>query len=110
MLQASCPSLIGFDYGPLAFADAASAAALLKERERVKTFAQIIAKEAEILELKGDSSAGEKRRFALELWAEAIVRGTSTDAGQKEAIRALIDRGDGLSETYRATLDQALAG
>jgi hypothetical protein len=110
VLQSACPSMLGFDYGPLAFADAVSAAALLKEREKVKIFAQLVAKEAEILELKEDSSASDKRRFALELWAEAFTRGAQLDPASLEGVRTLAQRVgvESLSAPHRAALGKVI--
>jgi hypothetical protein len=110
-LQSACPSMLGFDYGPLAFADAASAAALLKEREKVRIFAQLVAKEAEILELKEDPGASDKRRFALELWAEALSRGAQPDATVLESLRTLAGRVgvESLSAPHQASLARLIS-
>jgi hypothetical protein len=108
-LQSACPSLLGLDYGPLSFADAETAAKLLVEREKVKLFAQLVAKEAEILELKGDASAHEKRRFALELWAEALLRGAPLSPEQASTVRALTERvgPSAVGERYAGALSRA---
>jgi hypothetical protein len=110
VVQDACPKLLGFDYGPLTFADADAAARLLVDRDRVKIFAQLVAKEAELLELKGDAAADDKRRFALELWAEALVRQAPLDGPQKDALRTLQDRvgPELLPEKYRTPLAKAL--
>jgi hypothetical protein len=109
-IHAACPPLLGFDYEPLTFADAGSAAALLKEREKVKTFALLVAKEAEVLELKEDPSASDKRRFALELWAEALSRGAQTEADQRAGLATLAGRVgvESLGEAHQAALAKVL--
>jgi hypothetical protein len=106
-LHSACPGLLGLDWEPLTFSDAETAAKLLVEREKVKIFAQLVAKEAEILELKGDdSSANDKRRFALELWAEALLRGAPLNPEQTSAVRALTERvgASVVGERYAAAL------
>lgn len=110
VLQKACPSLLGLDYEPLTFADADAAAKLLVERDRVKIFALLVAKEAELLELKEDPSAADKRKFALEIWAEALGRGAVADEAQTQAVRALRERvgPEALSEKYRAALSKVL--
>jgi hypothetical protein len=109
-LQAACPAMVGFDYAPLAFADAASAARILTSRDKVKAFAQLVTKEAEILELKEDSTASDKRRFALELWAEAAARGAPLDPALIATVRTLRDRvgAESLSPTHQEALAKAL--
>jgi hypothetical protein len=110
VVQDACPKLVGFDYAPLAFADAESAAKLLVDKDKVKIFAQLVQKEAELLELKGDDSAADKRRFAAQLWAEALGRNAVADPAQADALRALVERvgPEALSDRHRGALSQVM--
>jgi hypothetical protein len=109
-LHSACPGLLGLDWEPLTFSDAETAAKLLVEREKVKIFAQLVSKEAEILELKGDASANDKRRFALELWAEAVLRGAPLSPEQSALVRGLTERvgASVVGERYAAALAKAV--
>lgn len=104
VLESSCPALLGMDYAPLALVDSASAAAILREPERVKTFARLLATAAEIYELKGDAPAARSKwQHALEVYFEA-ARLRPDDEEAAEQIRALAKKvpPDLLPERYRA--------
>jgi hypothetical protein len=59
------------------------------QRDKIRVFAQLVAKEAELLALKESPEAEAKRKLALELWAEALLKGSPRDAQAAEAIAAL---------------------
>jgi len=109
VLESSCPSLLGMDYAPLALVDSASAAGILREPARVKTFARLLATAAEIYELKGDAAAARSKwQHALEVYLEA-ARLQPDDQEAAEQIRALARKvpKDLLPERYQAQLERA---
>ena len=112
-LEAACPSLLGMDYAPLALVDSASAAALLREPAKVKTFAKLLAGAAEVYELAGEPGlARSKWQHALEVFLEAS-RLRPDDAEAAEQIRLLAAKVplDLLPEKYRAQVqDRGVRG
>ena len=89
-MQSGYPGLLGLDYAPLNFADPKSAADLLGDRHRLKIFAQLLSKEAEVYALMEDTSRAQaKREQALKVWLEAFQRGAALDPDSLASVAAL---------------------
>lgn len=85
--------------------DAAGAATLLGDHEKIGAYAALCAEQAEILELRGRTAqAPAERRRALELYLEAVSRASEGNPRAQEGARALLGRVDAarLPERYRA--------
>jgi len=85
--------------------DAAGAATLLGDHEKIGAYAALCAEQAEILELRGRAApALAEQRRALELYLEAVSRAPEGSPRAQEAARALLGRLDAarLPERYRA--------
>lgn len=108
-MQAGYPGLLGLDYAPLNFADPRSAADLLGDRQRIKIFAQLLSKEAEIFALMDNAPrAATKREQAIKVWLEAFQRGAPQDAASLATVNVLRDQvsADALGEPYAGWLAQ----
>ncbi|WP_437571535.1 hypothetical protein [Sorangium sp. So ce542] len=84
--------------------DAAGAATLLGDPEKIGAYAALCAEQAEILELRGRAAqALAEQRRALELHLEAMSRAPEGNPRAEEAARALLGRVDAerLSARYR---------
>ncbi|WP_438027193.1 hypothetical protein [Sorangium sp. So ce233] len=85
--------------------DAAGAATLLGDHEKIGAYAALCAEQAEILELRGRAArAPAERRRALELYLEAVSRAPEGNPRAQDGARALLGRVDAarLPERYRA--------
>ncbi|WP_437735030.1 hypothetical protein [Sorangium sp. So ce1335] len=85
--------------------DAAGAATLLGDHEKVGAYAALCAEQAEILELRGRAAqALAERRRALELYLEAVSRAPGGNPRAQEGALALLGQVDAarLPERYRA--------
>jgi hypothetical protein len=84
--------------------DAAGAATLLGDPEKIGAYAALCAEQAEILDLRGRAGqALAERRRALELHLEAVSRAPEGNPRAEEAARALLGRVGAarLPERYR---------
>src|SRR5262245_25650035 len=74
-IEAGCLSLLGLDFGALALVDSASAAQLLSEPMRIRTFARLLEELADVHRLQGNEAKARARtRHALEMYLEALSR------------------------------------
>ncbi|WP_224368567.1 hypothetical protein [Hyalangium versicolor] len=83
-------SLLGMEYGALTMADAQSTARLLGNSIRVTVLARLVAEEAELFELKGESARASVRAgLALELFLEAREMGAKLEGEDGQVFSAL---------------------
>ena len=72
LLEAGCLTLFGIDWRTLAWVDSASAAQLLKEPARIRAFAALLEKRAELHEAADEpAEARSKWQHAFEMYREA---------------------------------------
>ncbi|WP_433933531.1 hypothetical protein AB3662_04175 [Sorangium cellulosum] len=105
LVRATADGLFGPMRDMLDRLDAAGAATLLGDHEKIGAYAALCAEQAEILELRGRAAqASAERRRALELYLEAVSRAPEGNPRAQEGARALLGRVDAarLPERYRA--------
>src|SRR5207302_4054734 len=74
-LISECPALLGIDFSAVALVDSTSAAMLLGNVARIRTFARLLEELADVHRLQGDEKKAQRRRqHALEMYREALAK------------------------------------
>ncbi|WP_437677749.1 hypothetical protein [Sorangium sp. So ce131] len=105
LVRATADGLFGPIRDMLDRLDAAGAATLLGDHEKIGAYAALCAEQAAILELRGrGAEALSERRRALLLHLEAVSRAPEGNTRAQEGARALLEQVDvaRLPERYRA--------
>jgi hypothetical protein len=106
VLESGCASLLGIDFKTLALVDSPSAASLLSEPMRIRTFARLLEELADLSHESGSEARSLARAgHALEMYLEVLAR-KADDAEARAGVERLKHRVaiDRLPERYQRML------
>lgn len=104
LLRETANGLFGPLYSMIEQLDAAGAATLLRDHQKVLAYAALVAEQAAIDEARGRRPG---YRRALELYLEAILMGATVDDRMRDAVMPLLSRVSEarLSDRYRKAVE-----